>query len=104
MLNKNIMKTKIQFALMAFAALTISVSAFAQNKKKYSIYLEMNKNGKEVIVDTSFSSREEMEAYMKSNGFEVPAVPPPPAIPRVPAVPPVPPVPGVPAVPPVPPL
>lgn len=85
------MKTKIQFVLMAVLALTVSAGAFAQNKKKYSIYLDMNKNGKQITIDTSFVSREEMEAFMKSNGFEVPAAPP---------VPPVPPVPGVPAVPP----
>lgn len=85
------MKTKIQFVLMAVLALTVSATAIAQNKKKYSIYLDMNKNGKQITIDTSFASREEMEAFMKSNGFEVPAVPP---------VPPVPPVPGVPAVPP----
>lgn len=93
------MKTKIQFALMAVLALTISASAYAQNKKKYSIYIDMNKNGKEITIDTSFASREEMEAFMKSNGFEVPAVPPPPAVPAVPGVPAVPPVPPVPPIP-----
>jgi hypothetical protein len=78
------MKTLNFMMLAAVSALTLTSAAIAQEGKKYKIYMNLNKNGKEVIIDTTFATRVEMEAYMESNGFAQPEFPELPELPELP--------------------
>src|SRR6187402_1442587 len=89
------MKTRL--SLTGLFMLLMLNGATAQKKENFKIYLDMEKNGKKVIVDTSFATREDMESYMESMGFntELPEPPTPPAPPELPQLPRIPELPDV---------
>jgi hypothetical protein len=96
------MKTKTILASLLvpvlIAGITSDLSA-QDKKKKYSIYMNYKKDGKKISIDTTFSSREDMESFMKSHDIDLPTVPPippmpdnvtapePPALPELPEMP-----------------
>jgi hypothetical protein len=81
------MKTIHPLKLAIILSIAIISRVSAQEHKKISIYLEMEKNGQTVIVDTTFSTRAEMQSYLKSRGIEMTDIPEPPTPPVPPHAP-----------------
>ncbi len=80
------MKTKGTLMLLLIC---LATGVIAQEAKKFRIKINTVENGKETNIDTSFSSREDMEAFMADNGFrtEMPELPELPALPELPRIP-----------------
>jgi hypothetical protein len=79
------MKTTRKFTIAALLSAFIFSGVNGQEEKhKFHIYMDMEKNGETITIDTSFSDRNAMESYMKANGYELPAPPPRPAVPPPP--------------------
>ncbi len=66
------MKIIHQLKMASVLSVALATGAFAQDQKKFNIYLNIDKNGDQVTIDTSFATREEMESFMKSEGYDVP--------------------------------
>ncbi len=66
------MKTKFYYLLILLLG-TWSLS-FAQETKKMRIIIDSDQNGARTVIDTTFSSHAEMEAWMKANGHEMPVM------------------------------
>ncbi len=66
------MKTIQTVTLAAVLSIALGSGANAQEQKKIHIYLDMEKNGDQSIIDTSFTTHEELENYLKSKGLETP--------------------------------
>ena len=68
--------------LLLLSAFIIAAGGlFAQEKvekqepKKYSLHMVKDENGKEEIIDKTFASRAEMDAYMKEHKIDLPEAP-----------------------------
>lgn len=92
------MKTITVRTLCALLAMFAGLYLFGQDKdsktesQKYRLYLVRDENGNKEIIDKTFSTKEEMDAYIKANKIESPesemappSPPPPPAVPGAPA-------------------
>src|SRR5688572_5068570 len=79
------MKTKL--SLTGLFMFLLFSGAMAQKNDKFNIYLDMEKNGKKVFIDTSFATHEEMESYLESMGFKPAGLPVPPELPELPELP-----------------
>lgn len=64
------MKTIQKLTLIMVFSLAIGSGAIAQDQKKFNIYLNMDRNGKSITIDTTFTSREDMQDFLQSQGFE----------------------------------
>jgi hypothetical protein len=77
-----------------FALLTLGAPAQANTDKeqthKYSLHIVKEDNGKQEIIDRTFSSKAEMDAYVKENNFDAPQAAELPPLPETPAAPPAP--------------
>lgn len=61
------------------------------NAEKYRIKLVQNENGKEKVIDRTFSSRREMAEFIKANNLDIPVAPVAPPVPPLPPLAPPPP-------------
>jgi hypothetical protein len=85
-ITKHIMKTKITYLMTMFLMGTISFSN-AQEPKKMRVVIDRDENGKNVLIDTTFGSRAEMEAWMKAEVHELPVMARMPVMPEIPEMP-----------------
>ncbi len=65
------MKTKSIILVTTLLLLLQTTFTLAQDKRKYHIVLNIDKNGEPVNIDTTFGSREEMESFMQSHDMNI---------------------------------
>jgi len=90
-LNKPLMKTIAKVTgIMILASLMLTAQpGFAQQTDKqeqqsYHIKIIKDENGKQEVIEKTFASQQEMDAYLKDNKLDVPATNEPPMPPATP--------------------
>ncbi len=83
-----IIKTVVLASIVLSAQLMFAQQATEkQEQQKYQIKIVKDENGKQEVIDKTFSSKEELDAYMKDNNLDAPEIVEAP-LPPVPPVPP----------------
>jgi hypothetical protein len=63
------MKTTKMMTCLAFLTVISVIDLKAQENQKFRIVIHTEKNGERIDIDTSFTSREEMNTFLKSRGL-----------------------------------
>ena len=85
-----IIKTVVLSAIVLSAELIFAQQATEkQEQQKYQIKIVKDENGKQEVIDKTFTSKDELDAYMKDNNLDAPEItedllPPLPPLPPVP--------------------